>query len=189
MLFPQKFCKYSSNILTIFSIQKSWDSYYCSYQNKCRVMGISRKCSTQEAQRKWGTISSANDADTNDAIWRCLCISQWGPNNAKQSFEKYGAHGHRTVLPVNCCLWKGRLLSDYVSPSVQARWLPLDCDSEQSKQSNKTIICKMTHGEDIPSFFKNRKPEAVSLDKPLYLLARTWQQSRVESWDAHHASS
>jgi hypothetical protein len=44
-------------------------------------------------------------------------------------------------------------------------------------------------GEDIPSFFKKQKKAKISLDEPLYLLARTWQWSRVESRDAHHALS
>jgi hypothetical protein len=110
-----------------------------------------------------------------------------GTQQCKQSFEKYRAH-----VAAEQEYFQSLVVCERATFRLSPlQYKPDDCllivtASEWSKQSNETIICKMACGEDIPSFFKNRKVE-ISLDEPLYLLARTWQWSWVESWDAHHA--
>lgn len=104
-------------------------------------------------------VQQANDTDaTNDAVWKRLCISQWGAGNGKESFEQYGAHDGGAVLPVYCCSRKERVGPlQTSSPSIQAERLPLGRDSERSKKEQRNYNLQDDSWRRDSNIFRKRK--------------------------------
>lgn len=109
-------------------------------------------------------------AGTNNALWRRLCFSQWGKDNAVDLLKSM-----EPMAPEDCF----RAIAVATRKEKDFKLRPLQYKPQdyllivtvhnvnvRDFTSKECVICKSIPGEDIPSFFENGKA-TVKFDHPL----------------------